>query len=434
MLSLGDLILHWLDISFSPRQFVWISAGGVFVILAVSGINLWNWKYNHRKSEPGDNTHPLTASPQLSSKCVNSVFCTSERGIFQDFCRYVDIETSMLNLKYVDLASYIVLLCFSCASGYYAYYADSDDDGLPSFQLQATGYDYFIDRMNFASFLFIFCGPMVILIVYSVSTRNDMLRSAEDKSPVLKSADTEIERKLDCIPCCSRSCIGFWSVLVLLAERLAFFLVFEVNGIFSDAVQKLEYYMIAATIIAVFHFYLVLHTLIRRIEWYDALPEVNKGAISAPKDDKTQEPQRKDVHIPLGHDFFFSTTQLLSAALFARAVFGAFVIGFLHGPEHRGIPIFLDFVTCIVILCSSRYLVFSDYVILDLMSYSGTLTKWKETLYRDLMAQTDGLMLLQPFVTENPRKIGSDSPADKGGECVATIVMNNVFATERPIY
>jgi hypothetical protein len=86
-----------------------------------------------------------------------------------------------------------------------------------------------------------------------------------------------------------------------------------------------------------------------------------------------------------------------------------------------------------VIICSSRYLVFSDYIILDLMSYSDTLTQWRQTLQEDMDTSVTALTM-QPFITANPRKNEIDCLADGVREGVTTIVMNNVFATERPIY
>ena len=440
-----DLVFHWLDMSFSPLEFIWIIGGGGICILSFSFFQFALWKMNHRKQDrPEPDDHPLEYSSQLSSFCVNTVFCKSERGIFRDFTHYANSNNSLRLLRYVDMQSYAVFVGFFGASLYVAYYTDQDDGGHPSWQLIATGYDYFTDRMNFFAFIFNFCCPLGILLRYSIGTRNDMLEKAEltNNPKVNAAAVQENNHKLQCIPLCDRSYIGVISVFLLFGERLAFFLVFENIGIFSDEVQKWEYYAIAAGMIAAFHIYLVCHTLRRRIEWYDALPPAN-DAFPTPTDDTVVESAplvennetRKDRRsgIPLGHDFFFSTTQLLSASLFARAVFGAFVLGFAHGPEHRGIPIFLEFLTCIVIICSSRYLVFSDYVILDLMSYSDTLTQWRQTLQQDMVPPVDKTMM-QPFITANPRKNEIDCLADGVREGVTTIVMNNVFATERPIY
>ena len=201
--------------------------------------------------------------------------------------------------------------------------------------------------------------------------------------------------------------------------RTGFFVCFEDVGVFTSDLQRWEYYAVSATVVFIFHFMLSVHTIRRRAEWYEN------------DDENDKNPQ----YFPHGIDVFFSCTQLLSAHLFARAMFGLFFLGFDVGPEHRGLPIFLDLLTCVVSICSFRHLLYSDYYILELINNSPSLNEWKDMPRID--PEVDAMRLLSSlnvFVTDKPRMHGSDRPADEVGENVEMVALENVFATERPVY
>ena len=439
-LSMGDLICHWYDIRFSPEDLVMIIIiGGAFLMFA-GFVNFLLWKYHHVKGIVDKNDDPMDFAPILGSKAIKSVVCRSERKTFQGFIHYASIKKILENLRRFDIAMYAAVVAFLCTWGYLSYNAHTNNGTVVVGDLQAafSGSDKLTDQLNFFSFLFTFCVPTVLLVIYSVTTRDDMLRKAEDEGTdkVKDKAREEINARYQCNPMCSMSYIAILSIFFLFAGRLTFFMVFEHLGIFSSDFQTWESYLTAAAMVFAFHIWLVLHTLRRRIEWYDAIPPTNDEEETdgeAETDGEEAYTKRKDraSGIPLGHDIFYSTTQFLSAHLFGRAVFSAIVIDSAHGPQHRGVPIFVDLLTCLLFICSFFYLLYSDYLILDLMSYSDTLTAWRQS---QSSTGYNAFNMMHPFMAEKPRVHGSDRPADEVGEGVETVAMHNVFTTERPSY
>jgi hypothetical protein len=201
------------------------------------------------------------------------------------------------------------------------------------------GYNNLTEKLNLVSFLCISCLPGCLLVKYSISTRSNMLKKASLESGLSREANDEIKGHLHCKPLCSTSYLAILSIFSLFVGRLAFFMVFEQFGIFSSDFQTWEHYTWAASMILFVHFLLVFHTIRRRSEWYDVIPTTNQQNDEEEEDGEKTYTKRKDrkAVMPLGHDIFFSTTQLLSAHLFRRAVFSVIFIVSAHGPQHHGV-------------------------------------------------------------------------------------------------
>ena len=145
----------------------------------------------------------------------------------------------------------------------------------------------------------------------------------------------------------------------------------------------------------IFHFALTRHVITSRDTWYaDSIatdPEAGKDRVCAG-----------------GQDFFPCGTQLLSLATVSRALAGLIVIN--SGDTeltNRISPLFLDLIICIILLCTLRILLFTDFVLLVLMKESNTLMHFRKQITVD-----DNLTMLM-------------------GEMSA---LNRVFATARPSY
>ena len=424
-LSMCDLTFYFNDIKLSPENLIMIIVIGAIVLACASFLNLALWKHHHRKGTMDEKGDPIDIAPLILSKAIVSVYCRSDRKTFQDFNQYADPKETLSTLRRLDIVLQLGFVASICAWLYICYHASTLDGPRYSFE----GYNNLTEKLNLVSFLCISCLPGCLLVKYSISTRSNMLKKASLESGLSREANDEIKGHLHCKPLCSTSYLAILSIFSLFVGRLAFFMVFENIGIFTSDFQTWEHYTWAASMILFVHFLLVFHTIRMRSEWYDVIPTTNQQ--NDEQEPYTRRKDRKAV-LPLGHDIFFSTTQLLSAHLFGRAVFSAIFIGSAHGPQHRGVPIFFDLFTCLLFICSFRYLLYSDYLILDFMNYSDTLTEWRKLQSESDSASRPGTKAT--FITDKPRMHGSDRPANEVGEGVETVAMQSVFITERPIY
>ena len=171
------------------------------------------------------------------------------------------------------------------------------------------------------------------------------------------------------------------------------------------------YYGFAVAVLVPCHFMLIWHTLRRRTEWYDCIGQA--GLRTSRDDDDTnnggetstrsEEPGEYSGFWPRGVDFVYSLTHYLSATLIARALFGVIVFAGEQGPEHRVYPVIFEIFSAFVLALTFRNLLYSDHILLDLMSGSPALQmRKKETRAANQIALIPGGGPANAFTTTIP--------------------------------
>ena len=357
-----DLAFHWSDYVSSPERLevVFMIGAGVVVITFLGNLSLT--KHNFRKTRV-PNADAMDVTPSFAQGFI--LWLSSSRKTFRDFSHFAGLEDTVGVLMYCDLIYGPPLILFT---------------GLGFMLCRSQYAASLVDMLNLNSFIFTFCIPFVVVVGYSNAIRGKMLEQtiAMNKNGSSKEEAKKELRRYSCSHFSSKFTI--FALFVAFAARSLYFLLFEYWGFWSDdftyEVHQSLWYGIAATVLAICHFFLALHTLRRRTEWYDCISKVELQAAAkltadaSPKD--TPIPKGSGM-LPKGVDFFYSVTQFLSASLIARAVFGAIVFSGEQGAQHRVVPVFFDLITCIFFLSTFHFLLYSDHILLDLMSGSEAL-------------------------------------------------------------
>ena len=377
---LADILCHIYDKVFSQGEDLQLifAIGGSLIVIAV-GVNFYVSRYYWKKEKNGDPSGALLTAmevlPTLPHKLINCL--SSDRKTFADFNHYADRDpTIKLLMGYDKLIGFSI--CLFAAMGYTVNLRN-----VPG----VTNTTNSTDLMNLFAFLFLFCCPLYVVVTYSVSVRRLMLERAikvntkkADQSndslvdPVTKSKAEEEQVTGSCSTQTAK--LPAFGIIMIFVVRSAYFVIFDYWGFwpedFTHDVHQPMYYLLAAAILFVCHVILSWHTLRKRTEWYDCsvAPQTGAGSMGKPR-------AEDGSFMPRGVDVYFSTTHFLSASLFARAVFGAIVLHGEQGPEHRVTPVFFDLWCCFVLIISFRYFLFSDYILLDLMSGSPALQRRK---------------------------------------------------------
>ena len=372
VLLIGDLAVHIFRDSLSQKE-----VGTAFVIgsIFIGGavvLNLWRSRANF--SDPRiANADAIHVVPSLAQSTIE--WASDNKRTFEDFNYFGDVEDTVVELMAWDFW-YSILLIVSLGMGFV--YSQSFLD-IP-----------LIDVLNGFSFIFKFCFPFLFVVLYSTAIRNIMLNQTLEDSPEPETrmlAEAEGDQYS-----CSKSTAWVSSLAlgVFFVLRSAYFVLFEYWGLLDDDLtydlHQSMYYGLAVAVLVPCHFSLIWHTLRRRTEWYDC---IGKAGLRTSRDveettnggetpTRSDEPGESSGFFPRGIDFVFSLTHFLSASLIARAVFGAIVFAGEQGPEHRVYPVIFEIFSALILVITFRNLLYSDHILLDLMSGSPALQMRKK--------------------------------------------------------
>ena len=375
-----DLVFHWNDYVFSPEklELVFMIGAGIVVIAFSGNIILAKHNFNEAREDP--NADAMDVVPSFAQRFIR--WLSSSRKTFADFNHFAGLEETVGVLMNCDLI-YGPPLIFFTGLGIMFCRGQSDDE-----MVTTLGTFSLVDMLNFISFIFTFFIPFMVVVGYSTVIRGKMLDhtiTMNSNGTIKEQAKRERNRYS-----VSRFSSKFTilSLALVFAVRSIYFLLFENWGFwdneFTYELHQSLWYGIAAMVLATCHFFLALHTLRRRTEWYDCISKVElktkqKAEKQAQLSSPTERPIAKGSGIlPKGVDFFYSVTHFLSASLIARAVFGAIVFSGEQGAQHRVVPVFFDLITCVFFLSTFRFLLYSDHILLDLMSGSEALQDRKK--------------------------------------------------------
>jgi hypothetical protein len=367
VLILADLLLHWIDVKLDLTELSWIFLVFVCILVVVGLLHMWIYRRYYDPTTVQDTEDIQFAGP--SYKLIDS--CRKGKSNFKDFAKYVPELTKILS--FFKLTDVILGICvvFSATLLGLATLNDRADLLLGIEQEQMFS---MVDRMNVGSFLVTFLGPFLVVMAFSLKTRTRMLENTTFTEDTTKLADIELES--NGFGTNRTSCHMALTMSALLLCRVFYLILFE---FWTDIDWRFEQhqplcYMVAVGAIALFQIYITQHTIRMRNQWYNGI-ELIKSKKNPANDDDDDEAV---VFFPPGVNVFFTATQLLCSTWLMRALFSAIVTYGEEGEHHRVSPVFFDFLVSLVLILSMRYLLFSDYPLLDLMEDSRALNQARD--------------------------------------------------------
>jgi len=391
ILVLTDMILHWYDEELDLSALNWIFFGASCFFFLVCLAHCWVYRRYYNPTVVKDTEDIQFAGP--FHKCIDS--CRKGKANFKDFANYApDLSKTVSFFKLSDLLLGVCVV-LSAVISTTASLNDRRDLGWVEQEQMFT----MVDRLNLGAFLVTFLGPFLLVLVYSLKTRTRMLKNQEFGADTKKKAQYELENHGFGSPRTS------WHMALTMGSlcltRFFYLIIFEVWTDLEFCFEQHETlcYMVAVGAIALFQIYITQHTIRLRNEWYNGI-ELIKSKKNPADDDDDDEPV---VFFPPGVNVFFNVTQFLCSTWIMRALFGATVMYGEEGPHHRVSPVFFDIFVSIVLILTLRYLLFSDYPLLDLMQDSPALQQAREEFADDKpSSDPNALLLPNSFYSATP--------------------------------